>query len=62
MVNTATAVQAGDPRAWIIDSAANAYITPFKNTLHDYREFLDQVQVKGFAGKAELARALDPLH
>ena len=57
MVNTATAVHTGDPHAWIIDSAANAYITPFKNRLHNYRDFANQrIQVKGFASKTELAR------
>src|SRR5436305_6824472 len=48
-----------DPQAWIVDTAANAYITPFKERLHNYREFLnsnEKVAVKGFAGKAEIAR------
>jgi hypothetical protein len=46
----------GDSHAWIVDSAGNAYITPFKDTLHNYHEFTDQIRVKGFAGKSELAR------
>jgi transposase InsO family protein len=39
---------------WIVDSAANAYITPFKT---DLRFFIEQKigQVKGFGGKLETA-------
>jgi hypothetical protein len=37
---------------------ANAYITLFKELLHNYREFSNQVQVKGFNGKAEIARGI----
>jgi hypothetical protein len=56
IVNSTAAEQARDPCAWIVDSAANAYITPFKEMLHNYQEFTNQVRVKGFAGKTELAR------
>ena len=49
--------QIRDPEAWIIDTAANAYITSFKKRLHNYRKYPNQsVQVKGFAGKTEIAR------
>ena len=44
-----------DPSAWIVDSAANAFITPFKEKLHNYRHFKEEVQVKGFDGKPEVA-------
>ena len=44
-----------DPFAWIVDSAANAFITPFKKWLHNYRHFKDKVQVKGFDSKPEVA-------
>src|SRR5439155_5972178 len=30
---------AHNPHEWIVDSAANAYITSFKHTLHNYVEF-----------------------
>ena len=46
-----------DSQDWIIDSVANAYITSFKEHLHNYHEYSNQdVQVKGFAGKAEIVR------
>jgi len=38
-----------------VDTAANAFITPFKAWLHNYRYFKEEVQVKGFDGKPELA-------
>ena len=44
-----------DPHKWIVDSAANAYITSFKNTLHNYVEFPQVKTVKGFGGKQENA-------
>ena len=57
IVNSTTAEpESRDPHAWIVDSAANAYITPFREKLHNYREFTNQVRVKGFAGKTKLAR------
>jgi hypothetical protein len=56
IVNSTEIEHTSDPQAWIIDSAANAYITPYKECLHNYREFPNRVQVKGFAGKAEIAR------
>ena len=34
---------------------ANAFITSFKEWLHNYCHFKDQVQVKGFDGKSEVA-------
>ena len=54
--STAVEPESGDPHAWIIDSEANAYIMPFRNKLNNYHEFTNQVRVKGFAGKTELAR------
>jgi hypothetical protein len=49
--NTQIARTSADPFAWIVDSAANAFITPFKEHLHNYRQFKEEVQVKGFDGK-----------
>src|SRR5438552_6100376 len=46
---------AHDPHEWIVDSAANAYITSFKHTLHNYVEFPQAKKVKGFRGKNEKA-------
>ena len=46
---------AHDPHKWIVDSAANAYITSFKNTMHNYVEFPQIKTVKGFGGKQENA-------
>src|SRR5436309_8155498 len=46
---------AHDPHKWIVDSAANASITSFKNTLHNYVEFEQAKSVKGFGGKQENA-------
>ena len=34
--NTQIARTSADPFAWIVDSAANAFITPFKECLHNY--------------------------
>jgi len=57
IANSTTAeTESKDPHAWIVDSAANAHITPYKAKLHNYHEFTNQVRVKGFAGKTELAR------
>ena len=51
------------PQDWIIDSAANAYIAPFKESLNNYREYPNQgVQIKRFAGKAEIARVKKVSH
>src|SRR5271155_5151152 len=44
-----------DPFAWIVDSAANTFITQFKERLHNYCHFKEEVQVKGFDGKPEVA-------
>jgi hypothetical protein len=46
---------AKNPYEWIVDSAANAYITSFKNRLNNYVEFPQTVEVKGFGGKLETA-------
>jgi len=54
--STKTEAESRDPHAWILDSAANAYITPFRAKLYNYCEFTNQVRVKGFAGQTELAR------
>ena len=57
IVNNTETQRTNDPQDWIVDSAANEYITPFKEKLHNYCEYPNQgVQVKGFAGKAEIAR------
>jgi len=54
-VNNVQIACTNDPSAWIVDSAANAFITPFKERLHHYRRFKTEVQVKGFDGKPEMA-------
>src|SRR5436305_5826212 len=58
IVNTAEAEanHKGDTEAWIVDTAANAYITPYKEKLQNYCEFTNRIRVKGFAGKMQLAR------
>jgi len=38
-----------------VDTAANAFITSFKARLHNYRHFKEEVQVKGFDRKPEVA-------
>jgi hypothetical protein len=38
-----------------VDTAANAFITPFKERLHNYHQFKEEVQVNGFGGKPEVA-------
>src|SRR5271170_8137406 len=48
-------VRTSDLSAWIVDSAANAFITPFKERVHNYRHFKEDVQVKGFDAKPEMA-------
>src|SRR5271154_5971767 len=53
--NTQIARTNADPSAWIIDSAADAFITPFKERLRNYRSFKEEVEVKGFGGKPEMA-------
>ena len=54
-VNNTQIARTSDPSAWIVDSVANAFITPFKERLHNYRHFKNQVQVKDFDGKPEVA-------
>jgi len=44
-----------DPSAWIMDTVANAFIMPFKVQLHNYCHFKEEVQVKEFDGKPEVA-------
>jgi len=46
---------AKEPHKWIVDSAANAFITSFKNSLHNYVDFAETKNVKGFGGKKEKA-------
>ena len=59
IINNTEAQQTNDLRPWILDSGANAYITPFKKRLHNYRQFQNgRVRVKGFAGKLEYARGM----
>ena len=55
LANSTQTEPAHDPHKWIVDSAANAYITSFKNTLHNYVEFEQAKSVKGFGGKQENA-------
>jgi hypothetical protein len=56
LIANSTEVQpAKNPYEWIVDSAANAYITSFKNRLNNYVEFPQTVEVKGFGGKLETA-------
>jgi hypothetical protein len=54
--NTQIARTNADPSAWIIDSAADAFITPFKERLRNYHTFKEEVEVKGFGGKPEIVR------
>ena len=50
-------IQHNNSQDWIIDSAANVYITSFKENLHNYREYSNQnVQIKEFVDKAEIVR------
>ena len=56
LIVNSTIAEHRDLHAWIVDSAANAHITPFKEKLHNYQEFTNQVQVKGFSGKPEVAQ------
>src|SRR5437762_8511977 len=46
---------AKETHKWIVNSAANAYITSFKNSLHNYVDFTEMKNVKGFGGKKEKA-------
>ena len=55
LANSTQIEPAHDPHKWIVDSAANAYVTSFKNTLHNYVEFPQLKTVKGFGGKQENA-------
>ena len=55
LANSTQIEPAHDPHKWIVDSAANAYITSFKNTLHNYVEFPQAKSVKGFGRKQENA-------
>src|SRR5579859_6095309 len=50
-----TAHTSADSSTWIMDSAANAFITPFKERLHSCHQFKEKVQVNGFGGKPEVA-------
>ena len=50
-----------DPYDWIVDTAANAHITSFKNRLHDYIEYPQKIEVKGFDGKTEIAHGYGSL-
>ncbi|HMD14076.1 MAG TPA: hypothetical protein VKI62_05585, partial [Bacteroidota bacterium] len=46
---------AQNPFNWVVNSAANAYVTSFKNHLQNYTEFLETLEVKGFGGRPETA-------
>jgi len=48
-------MSAQNPHKWIVDSAANAYIASFKTILHNYIDFTENKNVKGFGGKKEKA-------
>jgi hypothetical protein len=54
-VNNTQIAHTSDPSAWIVGSAANTFIMPLKERLHNYRHFEQEVQVKGFDGKPEMA-------
>ena len=45
-----------DSYEWIVDSASNLHITPFKHCLQNYREFNNPSSVKGLSGNPVLAR------
>jgi transposase InsO family protein len=50
-VNTITRVNPPvDPYTWIVDSGANAIITPYKERLQNYKAFNFVCEVDGFAG------------
>src|SRR6266496_2077909 len=55
IANLSEVLPTKDPYDWIVDSAANAYITSFKSQLHNYVEYTQEVEVKGFGGKSEIA-------
>gem|GEM_PF-6147643 len=40
-----------DPNDWIIDSACNVHLTPFKDRITHYKEFAQPQQVAGLGGK-----------
>jgi len=55
MANVTEMQPTKNPYKWIVDTAANTYITSFKNHLHNYINFPQVEMVKGFAGKLETA-------
>ena len=55
VVSSAEIQSTASPNDWVIDSAANCFITPFKDTLRNYVDFKEPVIVKGFKGRTEIA-------
>ena len=55
-VYSATSTTTTDPYSWMVDSAANAYIQPFKHRIDNYQPFANIEEVKGLGGK--LVKAL----
>jgi hypothetical protein len=59
MANTATAAttsyQEQNINRWIVDSASNAHITPFRFIIRNYRPFAKPFSVVGIGGKSVLA-------
>jgi hypothetical protein len=55
LVVNSTEMQTPDPYNWVVDSAANCYITPYVDTLRNYVEFLKPEIVRGFKGRMEEA-------
>ena len=47
--------QPGDPYEWIVDSAANVFVMPYKNRIQNYRPFEEACLVRGIGGKSVLA-------
>lgn len=46
-----TFVPPQNSKEWVVDSASNANITPFKSRLHNFQPFATQGTVKGLGGK-----------
>ena len=56
-----TSLRSVDPYEWLVDTAANASITPFQERLHNYIEFTRNGTVAGLAGKTEAVLGLGNL-
>ena len=55
LVNSTEMQLTDDPYNWVVDTAANCYITPYKDTLRNYVEFSEPEIVRGFRGRTEEA-------